>query len=107
MTLEELLEELVKADPDRFQKHVVFVGGAWEEIYNSPALQLWTISRLEYALREAIEARGWEWETKKRRDESYVGCVTRSNYEIMGLAFTTIPAIALGMAYLKAIGGAV
>ena len=111
MTLVELLEALCKVDPGRYREVVYCNMGAFQfvlagdhHIVTPDESETDRIALLEYALREAIEARGWTWN---------VGAGIRGGILVRqaivcsttcSMARDNTPAIALGMAYLKALG---
>ena len=107
MALQGLLEALCKADPKYFIKRPysgIFAVGASERpcfpsLHLQPAYQ-----DVEYALREAIEARGWRWDMHS--DSGDYDCVAIVHTpQCSKSGEHNIPCIALGMAYLEALEG--
>lgn len=106
MTLSELLEALCKANPERFRMTPlsfadVKLSGGWNFVDDEHPT---TYPIVEQGIREAIEARDWEWCISK--DDVYHASVTMGRGETYK-AFDycwDVPVFALGMAYLKALG---
>ena len=70
-TITDLLEEWAELEP-KLCRHKPSAGkgfwvrlrseGDWQEIYTHEVVQHVTLPQLQYAVQEAIEARGWWWE---------------------------------------------